>query len=74
MKKLLLISLSALLLSGCADKKQYEETVLEQMQLEKDIKDYKLSPERMAKCVVDTTCGQNARHFCSRPQALDRLP
>lgn len=55
MKKLLLISLSTLLLAGCADKQQYEQTVLEQMQLEKDIKDYKLSPERMAKCVVDTT-------------------
>jgi hypothetical protein len=55
MKKLLLISLSALLLAGCADKEQYEQTVLDQMQLEKDIKDYKLSPERMAKCVVDTT-------------------
>lgn len=55
MKKLLLISLSALLLSGCADKEQYEQTVLDQMQLEKDVKDYKLSPERMAKCVIDTT-------------------
>lgn len=55
MKKLLLISLSALLLSGCADKEQYEQTVLDQMQLEKDVKDYKLSPERMAKCVIATT-------------------
>jgi hypothetical protein len=55
MKKLLLISLSALLLAGCADKDQYEQTVLDQMQLEKDVKDYKLSPERMAKCVIDTT-------------------
>jgi hypothetical protein len=55
MKKLLLISLSAMLLSGCADRKEYEETVLQQMQMEKDIKDYKLSPERMAKCVVDTS-------------------
>jgi hypothetical protein len=55
MKKLLLISLSALLLPACADKNQYEQTVLEQMQLEKDIKDYKLSPERMAKCVIETS-------------------
>jgi hypothetical protein len=55
MNKLLLISLSALLLSACADKKQYEQAVLEQMQKEQDIKDYKIAPEHMAKCVVDTT-------------------
>jgi len=55
MNKLLLISLSALLLSACADKKQYEQAVLEQMQKEQDIKDYKIAPEQMAKCVVDTT-------------------
>ncbi|MGZ4957094.1 MAG: hypothetical protein ACXV8Q_18495 [Methylobacter sp.] len=70
MKKLLLISLSALLLSGCADKKQYEETVLEQMQLEKDIKDYKLSPERMAKCVVDTTSNNMPGIFAFDPKRL----
>jgi hypothetical protein len=55
MNKLLLISLSALLLSACADKKQYEQAVLEQMQKEQDIKDYKIAPELMTKCVVDTT-------------------
>ena len=55
MKKLLLISLSALLLPACADKNQYEQAVLEQMQKEQDIKDYKITPEYMAKCVVDTT-------------------
>ncbi len=55
MNKLLLISLSALLLSACADKKQYEQAVLEQMQKEQDIKDYKIAPEHMAKCVVDTS-------------------
>jgi len=55
MKKLLLISLSALLLPACADKNQYEQAVLEQMQKEQDIKDYKITPEYMAKCVVDTS-------------------
>lgn len=54
MKKLLLISLMVLILPACSDKKQFEQAVLDQMQLEKDIKDYHLSPERMAKCVVDT--------------------
>ncbi len=55
MKKLLLISLSVLLLPACADKNQYEQAVLEQMQKEADIKDYKITPEYMTKCVVDTT-------------------
>jgi hypothetical protein len=55
MKKLLLISLSALLLPACADKNQYEQAVLEQMQKEQDIKDYKITPEYMTKCVVEKT-------------------
>ncbi|MFZ2405345.1 MAG: hypothetical protein WAW41_09430 [Methylobacter sp.] len=70
MKKLLLISLSVLLLPACADKNQYEQTVLEQMQLEKDIKDYKLSPERMAKCVVDTTTNNMPGVFALDPKRL----
>ncbi|MGZ8158022.1 MAG: hypothetical protein ACXWT1_02680 [Methylobacter sp.] len=70
MKKLLLISLSVLLLPACADKNQYEQTVLEQMQLEKDIKDYKLSPERMAKCVVDTTSNNMPGVFALDPKRL----
>lgn len=70
MKKLLLISLSAMLLSGCADKKEYEETVLQQMQMEKDIKDYKLSPERMAKCVVDTTSNNMPGMFPFDPKRM----
>lgn len=55
MKKLLLISISALFLSACADKNQYEQAVLEQMKKEKDIQDYKIDPEHMADCVVDLT-------------------
>ncbi len=55
MKKLLLLSLAAILLAGCADKNQYEQAVLEQMKLDKDIADYKAAPERMAKCVVDSS-------------------
>ncbi|MGZ5051117.1 MAG: hypothetical protein ACXWF8_08315 [Methylobacter sp.] len=70
MKKLLLISLSALLLAGCADKEQYEQAVLDQMQLEKDVKDYKLSPERIAKCVVDTTSKKMPGFFPFDPQRL----
>jgi len=70
MKKLLLISLSALLLTACTDKNQYEQTVLEQMQLEKDVKDYKLSPERMAKCVVDTSSAKMPGIFDLDPKRL----
>lgn len=55
MKKLLLISLSALFLTACSEKNQFKEAVLEQMQQEQDVKDYKIDPERMANCVVDTT-------------------
>jgi hypothetical protein len=55
MKKRLLFLVLALLLSACADKNQYEQAVLAQMQKEQDIKDYKITPEYMAKCVVDTT-------------------
>lgn len=70
MKKLLLISLSALLLPACADKNQYEQTVLEQMQLDKDINDYKASPERMAKCVVDSTSNNMPGVFALDPKRL----
>ncbi len=53
MKKNLLLALSVLLLTACAEKNQYEQTVLEQMQSDQDIKDYHLDPEEMTQCVVD---------------------
>jgi hypothetical protein len=56
MKKLLPLLLSALLLTACSDeKKQFEQTVLERMQTDKDIKDYHLDPETITRCVVDLT-------------------
>ncbi len=70
MKKLLLISLSALLLPACADKNQYEQAVLEQMQKEQDIKDYKITPEYMTKCVVDTTSQNMPGIFALDPKRL----
>lgn len=51
MKKIILFTI-LLLVMGCADQQQYEQAILEQMQLEKDIKDYKINPEEMSKCVV----------------------
>ena len=70
MKKLLLISLCALLLPACADKKQYEQAVLEQMQKEADIKDYKITPEYMTKCVVDTSAQKMPGIFVFDPKRL----
>jgi len=70
MKKFLLISLSALLLPACADKNQYEQAVLEQMQKEADIKDYKITPEYMTKCVVDTTTSNMPGIFAFDPKRL----
>ena len=55
MKKILLLILSTLLLAACAEKNQFEETVLKQMQAEQDIKDYKLDPEEMTSCIMDLT-------------------
>jgi hypothetical protein len=70
MKKLLLISLTVLLLPACADKNQYEQTVLEQLKLDKDIADYKASPERMAKCVVDSTSSNMPGIFAFDPARM----
>ena len=70
MKKLLLISLSALLLPACADKNQYEQAVLEQMQKEQDIKDYKIAPEYMTKCVVEKTAQNMPGVFPLDPKRL----
>jgi len=53
MKKILLICASTLFLTACADKQQYEQAVLAQMQTEQDLKDYKIEPEHMTDCVVD---------------------
>jgi hypothetical protein len=70
MKKLLLISLSALLLPACADKNQYEQAVLEQMQKEQDVKDYKIPPEDMAKCVIDLTTKNMPGYFPLDPNRM----
>ena len=53
MKKLLLICTATLFLTACADKANYEAAVLAEMQVEKDLKDYKLDPQEMTDCVVE---------------------
>ncbi len=55
MNKLILICASAIFLTACADKKQYETAVLAQMEKEQDLKDYNIDPQDMADCVVEST-------------------
>ena len=55
MKRIITLTVSAILLTGCADKQQYEAAILEEMNKEADIKDYKIAPEYMAKCVFEKT-------------------
>lgn len=54
MKKILLI-IAVVSLVGCAERNEYEEAVLERMKTDQDIKDYKIDPEIMTKCVVATS-------------------
>jgi hypothetical protein len=69
MKKKIAIMLMVLL-SGCAEKQEYEAAVLEQMKTEKDLKDYKIAPEEMAKCVVQTSSKDMPGLFLVDPDRL----
>lgn len=53
MKKIVIIAIAASSLTACSEKAQYEEAVLEEMRQEKDVADYHVSAETMARCVVD---------------------
>ncbi|MGR8935072.1 MAG: hypothetical protein ACU837_11880 [Gammaproteobacteria bacterium] len=69
MKRLLLLIISALLLTACSEeKKQFEQTVLQRMQTDKDIKDYHLDPETMTRCVVDLTSRHMPGFFAFDPR------
>lgn len=70
MKKKLLIILLPLFLVACADKEHYEQVVLEEMEKEQDVKDYKIDPKYMAKCVVDTTYLKMPGFFVFDPNRL----
>ena len=70
MKKLLLICASALLMTGCADKQQYEQAVLAEMEKEQDLKDYKIDPENMTECVVDLSSKKMPGSFPFDPARL----
>lgn len=70
MKKLLLILLSGLFLTGCSydEKNQFEAAVLEQMKTDPDLKDYNIDPERMTECVVDVASKKMPGWFPLDPQ------
>lgn len=69
MKKLVLLSISALLLTACSDeKKQFEQAVLQRMQTDKDIKDYRMDPETVSRCVVDLTSQHMPGFFSFDPR------
>lgn len=70
MKKRIFILLFPLLLSACADKNNYEQAVLEEMKAEQDVKDYKIEPEHIAKCVVDLSSKEMPGLFPFDPARL----
>lgn len=72
MKKLLLLSLAALLLSGCADKNNYEAAVLADVKRDesKDKKDYKVDAEKMASCIVNMSSQNMPGLFGLDPERL----
>ena len=70
MKKILLICISALLLPACADKQQYEQAVLANMESDQDMKDYKIDPEDMAGCVVEISSKEMPGIFNYDPERM----
>jgi hypothetical protein len=70
MKKLLLILLLPLSIVACTDKNHYEQVVLEEMEKETEIKEYKIEPAHMAKCVIDTTYLKMPGLFAFDPDRL----
>ncbi len=70
MKKCIFILLFPLLLSACADKNNYEQAILEEMKAEQDVKDYKIEPEHIAKCVVDLSSKEMPGLFPFDPARL----
>ncbi len=70
MKKTILIFFSVLFLSACADKENYQKAVLEQMQSDQDVKDYKMDPEYLSKCIVESSSKNMPGLFPFDPERL----
>ncbi len=70
MKKIIVLGFTAALLSGCADKQQYEAAVLEQVKEDKDLADYKVDNDSMVECVVDLSSKKMPGSFPFDPARL----
>lgn len=70
MKKPILLLSCILFLSACADKENYQKAVLEQMQADQDVKDYKIDPEYISKCVVESSSKNMPGLFPFDPERL----
>jgi hypothetical protein len=73
MKKILLLSLTALLLTGCSDKKNYTAAVLaeiERDQKTESAKDYKVPADKMADCIVEASSKNMDGIFAFDPARL----
>ena len=73
MKKILFAALSLVLVVSCAEKKEFEQAVLEEVkkdQIEEGNKAYQFDAERMARCVVDTTSKHMPGFFTFDPDRL----
>lgn len=53
--KLLVMVTAVVILVGCSEKQEYAQAVLEEMQRDQDVKDYKIDPAEISDCVVQTT-------------------
>ena len=69
MKYLIMLSM-VLALTACAEKQEFENVVLEKMKVEKDIKDYKIDPEEMTKCVTSKTAMKMPGLFPGDPRRM----
>lgn len=73
MKKLLLLLLSTLLLSGCSDKKNYEAAILAELergQKTQGSRDYNVPLDKMAACIVEESSKNMAGLFAFDPTRL----
>lgn len=69
-KSLFLALLTTTFLSACSDKNAFEQAVLAKMQDDTDIKDYKIDPERLTKCVVEGVSQNMPGIFIGDPARL----
>jgi hypothetical protein len=70
MKKTIILLLCTLFLTACADKNNYQTAVLEQMKKDQDVKDYKIDPEYITQCIVESSTKNMPGMFPFDPERL----